>query len=279
MDKGWNVTQWTKYVNEGLNGAAKSIIQAGIRMYEFKTHSKCCKGGSEFGRLAKKKFGMSESTASRWVSIGKNSANLLVATKNLPSSMESVYLLSTLSKEEIQAGIKDGVITHEATQKEIKELKQQTKQKQKQEEKEDNDYDKEWDKLLEKVDGNEQLAIALWDEVITEVDAKAIQDGTVKNVRAMARKLYGSSEEPTMLPSQIAELLDISDTEVRKHLNIKKKIKKKTYMFEVTEDVVALEKELKDPQDAEALCTDDALALYKRLKEIVKLWETLIDEN
>lgn len=288
--KGWTQDKWVTYVSEGLTNAAEGIVQAGTRMHEFKTQSKCCKGGSEFGRLAEEKFGMHPSMSSRWARIGENSRKLLVATKNLPNSMEAVYLVSTLTEDQIEQGIKDGVITHEATQKEIKQLKVDmsvpppTKDKPPQDAPGPNgNEDEEWQALLEEFDNNEDLCTAIWDEVIDKQEAKKIQQGKV-NVKKMAKKLYGNVDDPNMLPSQVASILNLDENEAIGIIGIKVRAPsnvrpKKSYVFEITDDVKQLEKELENPNDAEAMRSEEARQLYEKFKRIVELWSEIIEEN
>ncbi len=277
--KTWNQQKWGAYVREGLNDAATGVIKAGVRMLQFKEEAKCCKGGSEFSSLCEKLFNLSPSMASRWVKIGQSSNVLLKKSKNLPTSFEALYLVSTLSDEEINQGIEDGIITQESTQKDIKKLKQGPTAKRGStviaNVRQRIEDDEKWEKLLEKYD-NEDLATAVWDKIIIEKDAEKIQSGKFDKKR-MAKKLYGDTNDPNMLPSQVASALGLDADEISTILGLKKKVKR-SYVFEITEDVVQLEKELENPADEDAMRSTEAKKLYNKFKRIVELWSEIIGE-
>jgi len=84
--------------------------------------SKKTQGGSDFGKLAEKWWGLLPSESSRWLKIGEH-RELLDNVQNLPDSYRSISILAELDEKHIAKGIKENVINASATQKSISAFK------------------------------------------------------------------------------------------------------------------------------------------------------------
>jgi len=94
--------EWREYLQEGYKRTAESIIEFGKRMYEYKQSCETTSGGSTFSKDVEAWLNMSPSAASKWCKIGKNAEKLFRHTKNLPSSHETIYLLSGFDESELK---------------------------------------------------------------------------------------------------------------------------------------------------------------------------------
>ena len=111
--------QWREYLQEGQRNSIEAILDYGKRIYEFKQSCPGKQGGSTFAQDVKEWLGMSNQSANHWVKIGENNKTLLYYNKVLPPSRGSIYQLTTLTDEQFQNGLDEGVINPEATQADI----------------------------------------------------------------------------------------------------------------------------------------------------------------
>lgn len=96
----WTDDEWEKYIREA--DPAQAIVERGRRIYEY---SEDCKkkdgkrGGSRFGEFMAARFGMSQSTASRWKRIGENAALLIRNPNKFTADWNAVYDFTRLPSD------------------------------------------------------------------------------------------------------------------------------------------------------------------------------------
>lgn len=95
----WDDTEWTVYVKQGLADSLESLLEAGLRFYQFKTECRSMQGGSDFSKLAVKLFGVSASYAREWAKIGERYELLQQYADKLPSS---IYLLKEIAAQPVE---------------------------------------------------------------------------------------------------------------------------------------------------------------------------------
>jgi endonuclease III len=111
--------EWAKIIRGDLERAVEGIIAAG-------THLQQAKYQLAHGRLLPllKSIGLHERTAERLMKIA---ANVVLANpthgSKLPTSMRTLYELSTLPVKLLEAKISDGTITPDIERKDVKQLK------------------------------------------------------------------------------------------------------------------------------------------------------------
>jgi hypothetical protein len=112
-----NITNagWRTYLCEGRTTAAAGMVELGRRIFEFRKHCESTQGGSAFSEKMHEWLGMSPSTASRWLAIGRKADELLSVGQNLPEAFRVLAQLSKLSIDELDTGAADGVIHPEMT--------------------------------------------------------------------------------------------------------------------------------------------------------------------
>ncbi|HHJ15907.1 MAG TPA: hypothetical protein ENJ80_04330 [Gammaproteobacteria bacterium] len=108
---------------KGRQAQVEGLLDLGRAAVELKAAAaETVQGGTTYAELVSQHWGLGAATASQLLSIGEDQ-KLLSNTKELPASQYSLYLLSTLTDDEFDEGIKEGVVNPEATQGKIKAFK------------------------------------------------------------------------------------------------------------------------------------------------------------
>lgn len=119
----WSRDQWKQCLVDAHQIAVESVLDFGLRIYEYRKASETVSGGSTFTKDMEEWLGMSKSVASRWCKIGEQYAVLSPLRGKLPLSYRAVHVLTSLTPDQLQAGIDSGMIHREVTEKEVKTFK------------------------------------------------------------------------------------------------------------------------------------------------------------
>ncbi len=102
----------------------ESILGFTQCMLDLKEASAIVQGGSDFAKVAEERWGISPSMASNWLGIAnriKDLEKLFTTSKQLPTGIRSLYLLSTIDNKDLEANV--NLISSNMTQEDVKALK------------------------------------------------------------------------------------------------------------------------------------------------------------
>ena len=114
---------WGPHLVTLRDNAIKGNLEFARGMYAFRESCDSTQGGSTFQGKIQDWLSMSPAAGSKWCAIGEQYEELTHHIDNLPTSTEALYLMATMSPEQLENGIADGKISAEMTSREAKALK------------------------------------------------------------------------------------------------------------------------------------------------------------
>ena len=106
----WDDNEWMDYIKVGISHTLDQILEVGLRMYQFKTESKCVQGGSDFAKRVHEIIGISPSYARDWAKIGERHAALQAIADKLPMSIHILKEIASQPLEKIEWAAEGGFI-------------------------------------------------------------------------------------------------------------------------------------------------------------------------
>lgn len=115
---------WVSYVTVGLKMSQAAILDAGLRIWQFRQECEGINSDQDFFKKAKEFWGFSDTASSMWSKIGSNYERLQPVADHLPPSYRSIYELTQLNEDRFDQAIKNTEINPSLTQQQVKTLKQ-----------------------------------------------------------------------------------------------------------------------------------------------------------
>ena len=119
-----NIDDFTneQLVETALNARAKTIentLLFAACVYQLKLNADKKKGGSNFSKIVKERFGLSQPSANEWAIVGAKYSQLTAIAVSLPTSKRTLIDLTRLEPTELQAAIESKKVTPELTREDV----------------------------------------------------------------------------------------------------------------------------------------------------------------